>query len=147
MNEQNFYPYYTNYNRYPYLNVYTSDHFYENKLDEEKELNITDANLKCEISPKQLDLINKKTNEFNIESTIESKDDIQNQNKDTFRLGPITYQDRNLSLFGFSIGIDDLIIIALMILLLMDGSCNYITLIVLGLLLFNISIPNLKFSI
>jgi hypothetical protein len=63
-----------------------------------------------------------------------------NRSKEGVRLGPICFSENTLSLFGFSIALDDLIIIVLIILLLLDSNCDYLLLIVLGLILFNINL-------
>ncbi len=80
-------------------------------------------------------------NNPNINST--KSNDINNNN--TFRIGPIQIEDNYINLFGFSIAIDDLIIIGLMILLFFQSEKDYTLLIILGLMLFNITFSNLDF--
>ncbi|MEG1058602.1 MAG: hypothetical protein RSD14_02860 [Clostridia bacterium] len=60
------------------------------------------------------------------------------------RLGPISLNKNTLSIFGFSIEIDDLILIGLILILLLDSECDYTLLIVLGLMLFNINLGSLS---
>lgn len=55
-----------------------------------------------------------------------------------------TFDKNALSIFGFSINIDDLIIIAIIIFLFLENKKDYLLLIVLGLMLFDISIDSLK---
>jgi hypothetical protein len=55
-----------------------------------------------------------------------------------------TFDKNALSIFGFSINIDDLIIIAIIIFLFFENKKDYLLLIVLGLMLFDISIDSLK---
>lgn len=75
--------------------------------------------------------------------------DIENDGKDTsnaipeFRFGPLEYSNNTISLFGFSVALDDLIIIILILLMLVESDCDYALLIVLGLLLFNINFSTL----
>lgn len=75
--------------------------------------------------------------------------DVKNESSDTtsgipeFRLGPLEYTNNRISLFGFSMDLDDLIIMVLMFLLLVESDCDYSLLIVLGLLLFNINFSTL----
>lgn len=61
------------------------------------------------------------------------------------KIGPIQIEDNNINAFGFSIAIDDLIIIGLIILLFFQSDIDYTLIIILGLMLFNISFSNLDF--
>lgn len=70
------------------------------------------------------------------------KSDITNKEKIDFKLGPIQYRNNTLSFFNISFEIDDLLIIGLILILFLDNNGNYITIIILGLLLFNIKIPS-----
>ncbi len=69
----------------------------------------------------------------------------ENTKQNNFRLGPLQINDDNIELFGFSIAIDDLILIGIIILLFCQTNRDYTLLIILGLLLFNISFSNLNF--
>lgn len=80
---------------------------------------------------------------YNNDNFKDSKDSTTSH-KD-FRLGPIQIEDNNINAFGFSIAIDDLIIIGLMILLFFQSDKDYTLLIILGLMLFNITFSNLDF--
>lgn len=85
------------------------------------------------------------SSEFNNSSINDEHDNNINKEDDSqFRLGPLSIGDNSLNLFGFSIAIDDLIIIALIILLFLESDKNYTLLIVLGLMLFNFSFSNLN---
>lgn len=54
------------------------------------------------------------------------------------------FNDNEISIFGFKLQIDDLILIGLIILLLLQKDCDYVLVIILGLILFNISFSNLN---
>ena len=77
------------------------------------------------------------TNNDNIKSE-------ENTKSRHFNLGPLSLNDDRLSLFGFNFYIDDIIIIGLILILLLDFECNLPLIIVLGLMLFNISISSLN---
>lgn len=128
-----YFPYYNNYS-YHYRNYYNPNNYTNNG-----------------ITPKELCEINDKTtyisdnHDVNENSNIERERFENSQEQElNFKIGPIEYRNKKFSIYNFSFEIDDLIIIAIIILLLLDGSCNYITIIVLGLLLFNIKIPMLN---
>lgn len=78
---------------------------------------------------------------YNNDNVQDSRNN-NNSHKD-FRFGPIQIEDNNINAFGFSIAIDDLIIIGLMILLFFQSDKDYTLLIILGLMLFNITFSNL----
>lgn len=136
MNNQNlYYPnYYSNYNNYynpmyrtnPYTAFY---HPYTENLP--SNVNYT------ENTKEEPNNINIKSHEENLDN---SKSD-----KDGFRFGPFDVSKNRFSIFGLSIEIDDLILIALIIFLFFETDCDYSILIVLGLMLFNISFSSLDF--
>ena len=82
---------------------------------------------------------------FALQNNNEDKQDdsIKNKRKENFRLGPIDISKDKLSIFGFEIAIDDLILIALILFLFFETDCDYSILIVLGLMLFNVSFSSL----
>lgn len=61
-----------------------------------------------------------------------------------FRLGPLTIDSDRIDLFGFSIAIDDLIIVGVILLLFFQSDRDYTLLIILGLMLFNITFSSLN---
>lgn len=132
----NLYPYYNNYSNYRYL-------YYQNDTK-------NDFSTKG-ITPKELQDINNETiTVVDDTENIQGKklEDFKENNstdekKTNIKIGPIEYNDRTISFLNFSFEIDDLIIIGLILLLLLDGNRNYMVIIVLGLLLFNIKIPSL----
>lgn len=81
-------------------------------------------------------------NSTNINDNIEKRDKTNDKN---FRIGPIEIEDNNINAFGFSIAIDDLILIGLIILLFFQTDKDYTLIIILGLMLFNITFSNLDF--
>ena len=147
MNNQNmYYPnYYSNYNNYynpmyrtnPYTAFY---HPYTENLPNNINLNNNVKNNNVNYSENTKD----KPNNINIKSH-EEKLDNSKSDKDGFRFGPFDVSKNRLSIFGLSIEIDDLILIALIIFLFFETDCDYSILIVLGLMLFNISFSSLDF--
>lgn len=112
-----------------YISTYPFTEVEEIKNEEIKDSeNTTNKNIDIEEDD---DEINKE------EKKVEKQ---SNRSKESIRLGPICFSENTLSLFGFSIALDDLIIIVLIILLLLDSNCDYLLLIVLGLILFNINL-------
>ncbi|MNI46703.1 hypothetical protein D3C73_1011800 [compost metagenome] len=86
--------------------------------------------------------VNNNTNNFNDNTNF------KNQNKEkakdsTFRFGPLSIGQNNISAFGMSIALDDIIIIGLVIFLLLEDSCDYIIVIVLAFILFDIKLSSL----
>jgi hypothetical protein len=79
-------------------------------------------------------------NSTNLKNDTHTRNDVENK----FRLGPLTISNEELDIFGFSFAIDDLIIIGLMIIIFLDSDSDFVLLIILGLILFNISFSNLN---
>ncbi len=79
----------------------------------------------------------------NIQNDDKQDDNSKNERKENFKLGPIDISKDIISIFGFKIAIDDLILIALILFLFFETDCDYSILIVLGLMLFNISSSSL----
>lgn len=79
----------------------------------------------------------------NIQNDDKQDDRLKNKRKENFKLGPIDISKERISIFGFDIAIDDLILITLIIFLFFETDCDYSILIVLGLMLFNISFSSL----
>jgi len=73
----------------------------------------------------------------------ETKIKFDSSSKKQFRLGPLSVCDNSINILGFSIAIDDLIIIGLIILLLFQSETDYIIIIILGLILLNIDFSSL----
>lgn len=145
MNNQNmYYPnYYSGYNNY-YNNIYNSQpytafyHPYTQNLPNNFSTNNTTNNIE-----NFQEIQENKTN-FSKEVNInDSSDSILKNKKESFRLGPLDISKDRLSIFGFEIAIDDLILIALILFLFFETDCDYSILIVLGLMLFNISFSSL----
>ncbi len=78
-------------------------------------------------------------------SDISHNKNADNPNEKIYRIGPIEVENNTISAFGFSIAIDDLIIIILMILLFFQSDRDYTLIIILGLMLFNITFSNFDF--
>ncbi len=138
----NYIPY--NYNQDNYnqnINENLSEDISENNINDENE-NKTEIyqNETVENSENMKDNDTKKNEDF----TKNNKESKRDDKKDGFRFGPIGYNDGTLSIFGFSLALDDLIIIALIFFLFIESSCDYSLLIILGLMLFNISISSLN---
>lgn len=73
----------------------------------------------------------------------ETKSKFDSSSKKQFRFGPLSVCDNSINILGFSIAIDDLIIIGLIILLLFQSETDYIIIIILGLILLNIDFSSL----
>lgn len=71
-------------------------------------------------------------------------DDENNLKPQEFISEPSTSSKDRLSLFGLSLNIDDIIIVGIAIFLFMENKKDYLLLIILGLLLFDISLDNFK---
>lgn len=148
MNNPNiYYPnyYYAGYNSY-YNNIYNSQpytafyHPYNQNLPNNINNNfnnIDDKETYLEEEKASLD----NSHNANIDKTLENK----KKEKGNLRIGPIDISKDKLSIFGFEIAIDDLILIALILFLFFETDCDYSILIVLGLMLFNISFSSLDF--
>lgn len=85
-------------------------------------------------SPKDInnEIDNKSVFEDNIKETQEFVSDSSKSNKD------------RISILGLSLNIDDIIIVGIVIFLFMENKRDYLLLIILGLLLFDISIDTFK---
>lgn len=79
-------------------------------------------------------------------SNTTSKEDTssRNETENKFRLGPLTVSNDQIEIFGFSFAMDDLIIIGLMLILFLDSDSDFVLLIILGLMLFNVSFSSLN---
>lgn len=124
--QRNYFPYSTNFLNYSNFENSTS---MENKSFNDN----IEKNLKDEEDTKT------------IKQEPEVKDDKKEENNNNgFRIGPVKVNNNRISAFGYSFAIDDLIIVALIVFLLFESSCDYTLLIVLGLILFDISFSSLK---
>lgn len=80
-----------------------------------------------------------KAKENNSNKRIDEKEDAPN-----YRIGPLSIYNDKIDILGFSFAIDDLIIIGLMLIIFLDSDSDFVLLIVLGLMLFNISFSSLN---
>lgn len=131
-------PYYRNYS---YNNYYRYNNFiptYYPKKDYTVE-NEEDIDI-----PEDSTLAKYENNTINEEKKEEENSNIDSSSKKQFRLGPLSVNDDSINILGFSIAIDDLIIIGLIILLLFQSDTDYIIIIILGLLLLNIDFSSLN---
>lgn len=138
-----YYPNFVNpYNKYAYYNPPAYTAFYQPYTNNLPNYNYIENN-----NTKDSKVTNDATLESNfaLQNNNEDKQDdsIKNKRKENFRLGPIDISKDKLSIFGFEIAIDDLILIALILFLFFETDCDYSILIVLGLMLFNISFSSL----
>lgn len=74
----------------------------------------------------------------------ENSSNLDSSSKKQFRLGPLSICSNSVDILGFHIEIDDLILIGLIILLLFQSDTDYILIIILGLILFNIDFSSLN---
>ena len=138
----NQFPIYRYNNPYTYHNYYNPAFFTPNKtitnIDTIHTNNIEKEELVTQNN--QNSSSQKNLNNFNLsENNYLSEDE-----KTKFNLGPIKINNDRLSLFGFSIAFDDILIIGLIFILLLDSECDYALIIVLGLILLNISFNDLN---
>lgn len=109
----------------------------------------TNPNLNTKTQEKdiQISASDKQKNEKDTQNynTADIKQNKENKSKN-HRLGPIEYSSEKISLFGFSIAIDDLLILGLILILLFESDCDYALIIVLGLMFFNINLGSLNLS-
>lgn len=138
-----YYPNFVNpYNNYAYYNPPAYTAFYQPYTN-----NLPNYNYIKNNNTKDSKVTNDATLESNfaLQNNNEDKQDdsIKNKRKENFRLGPIDISKDKLSIFGFEIAIDDLILIALILFLFFETDCDYSILIVLGLMLFNVSFSSL----
>lgn len=142
-NQSMYYPnyYYAGYNNYS-NNIYNTQpytafyHPYNQNLPNYINNNID--NKKTQSEEKDTP---EKSHNIEFDKTLENK----KSEKGNFRIGPLDISKDRLSIFGFEIAIDDLILIALILFLFFETDCDYSILIVLGLMLFNISFSSLDF--
>jgi len=78
------------------------------------------------------------------DKTINIQDTINNDKSKEFASESRSSNKDRLSLFGLSINIDDIIIIGLVIFLFMENRRDYLLLIILGLMFFDISVDTFK---
>lgn len=158
MNRQNmYYPRYSSYGYPEYMsNFNTAYYSYPNSYYEYNSLYKYYSNQNTRTEDYN-DFYNQNTTEKVTQNNLENNEKNKNTNEDQqetrnepdtkkgFKFGPIDFSDNKISLFGFSLEIDDLILIGLIILLFVQSDCDYSLLIILGLMLFNISSSSLDF--
>ncbi len=77
--------------------------------------------------------------------TFESNFETNNTERSDEVINESTTSNKDrISLFGFSLNIDDIIIIGIVIFLFMENKKDYLLLIILGLMFFNISVDTFK---
>lgn len=136
--------FYRNYQRYNYNNYSTNryngynttfnpmyNYFYEQSPSYNNQQYTKDDNKVHEI-----------TDKITVDNDFKKREESDTKN---FRIGPIEIDDNTINAFGFSIAIDDLIIIGLIILLFFQSDKDYTLIIILGLMLFNITFSSLDF--
>lgn len=78
---------------------------------------------------------------FNLQDNLNPVNNSQNNN---FKGESSTTNKDRLSLFGLSLSIDDIIIIGIIIFLFMENKKDYLLIIILGLMFFDVSIDTFK---
>lgn len=103
-----------------------------------------DVNYAHDTSSNNVELIDefKKDETDTIDDTTGFDKQEKKEKKSGFRFGPIDFSDDRISLFGFSLAIDDIILAVLIFFLFVESDCDYALIIVLGLMLFNISLSS-----
>lgn len=144
----NYNPYYRNYpySMYNYRNNYNNYNNYYTTSTTDTNNNIPNSNDEFEETIKTDSSNNNNNNNNNSETNqnITSESKPRNEKENGFRIGPLTVSNDQIEIFGFSFAIDDLIIIGLMLIIFLDSESDFILLIILGLMLFNISFSSLN---
>lgn len=146
-------PYYM-YNRFnPAFTNHNFNYINKNNLNSKNKINKINTN---EENSKEIKNKTNNTAEITLEDKLSKttenikEETINKERKNNtskmHRLGPIEYNSEKLSVFGFSIAIDDLLILGLILILLFESDCDYALIIVLGLMFFNINLSNLNLS-
>lgn len=81
---------------------------------------------------------------INPNANTKNQDNTRTEKESGFRFGPLTVYNDQIDILGFSFAIDDLIIIGLMLIIFLDSDSDFVLLIILGLILFNVSFSNLN---
>lgn len=118
------------YNRYNNYNPAFTNNYNAYNANIQNQNNINDVSKEA---------VEDKTNNEDISNT-NANNNIENEG---IKFGPFSLNSDRLSIFGFNIQIDDLLIIGLILILLLETEKNYPLIIVLGLMLFNINFSNL----
>lgn len=145
--ENNYMSRYRNYNRRrfsPTFNTFFQNrynNYYQNNINEKRQNEVNNKNNENKNIEK--DEINN-NNTDNIKNNEINKDRIKKDEKKGFSLGPLRIENDNISIFGFTLAIDDIIIVGLILLLLVQSDTDYILIIILALMLFNISFSSIK---
>lgn len=139
---QNYNPYTNYYTPYPntstaYYQHYTTNIPMNHETYDNKSTPIVDNNSD-----------NTNTDDNYIDPKLKNNSDDTNTrgiNNNSFKLGPLEISKDFINIFGFSIQLDDLILVVLILFLFIQSDCDYILILILGLLLFNISFDIFKF--
>lgn len=133
------FPYYQNYHQYyPFGSGFVPT-YYPNNTISKNQANIDSSKLNPVIPDLEQEIKN------NDESKLEeNSSNLDSSSKKQFRLGPLSICSSSIDILGFHIEIDDLILIGLIILLLFQSDTDYILIIILGLILFNIDFSSLN---
>ena len=86
------------------------------------------------------DIINSNTNTDN----INTNENVENVNTEKQSRKPITINNSSINIFGFNLKFDDIIIIGIVIFLLLEKNIDYLLLIILALILFDLSFDSIK---
>lgn len=143
MNNNMFYRNYNPYFRYPYQNhMFYPSSYYNNMNKENNHFESDFNNVKDEKNTNLDDKIQEENKSLNQDENKKGEEE-ENNNR-SFKFGPINFCNNRLSIFGFSFALDDLIIVALIVFLLLESDCDYILIIVLGLMLLDINLSSLN---
>lgn len=135
----NYNPYYR-YNPYSMYNINKTNSTFTNEYK-----NSTNSNTTIEtISENENQNYNNLKNNPNLNKENEQENLSHKEKENGFRIGPLTVHNDQIDVLGFSFAIDDLIIIGLMLIIFLDSDSDFILLIILGLILFNVSFSNLN---
>lgn len=130
-----------NYNNLYYRNYPNT--FYKNNINMNNSTTSTNCNKNDNITNKSFCNSERSVDQIsNQESNVESKPGTEKENG--FRIGPLTIFNDEIDVLGFSFAIDDLIIIGLILIIFLDSDSDFVLIIILGLMLFNVSLSSLN---
>lgn len=143
MNNNMFYRNYNPYFKDPYKNYFFYPSNYYNFYNENLyNKNYTELSGKQKNTKPEAIKFDEEKNNYTNNNNNNNKD--QENNNRNFKIGPLNIKNNKICFLGYSFAIDDLIIVALIVFLLIESDCDYMLIIVLGLILLDINFSSLN---
>ena len=130
------------YKNYPYSMYNNNDNY--NNYKNYYTASTNNINNSCNKFKEKLKIDSNDNNKSENTQNVNSKIQPRSEKENGFRIGPLTVSNDKIDILGFSFEIDDLIIIGLMLIIFLDSDSDFVLLIILGLMLFNISFSSLN---